>query len=87
MMVSASLGPAAHPAYASRCRGALLAALCGDALGARVEGCWAWDVAKQYPDGLTSLGSKGTYTDDGQVRGRQLPGGAQVLCAPSAPLV
>ena len=52
--------------HLSRCRGTLLGAFCGDALGARAEGATAAEVARRYPAGLTAMRGHGRYTDDFQ---------------------
>lgn len=63
--------PPAPDTYADRVVGCFLTALCGDALGAAVEGWSPSQVREAFPNGLTDyqdcrLG-RGTYTDDSQM--------------------
>lgn len=69
-----SAWPSGQPAAGShtdKVTGCLLGALCGDALGAAVEGWTSHRVLQAFPDGLSEFQQcrmgRGRYTDDGQM--------------------
>ncbi|KAI8475072.1 MAG: ADP-ribosylglycohydrolase-domain-containing protein [Monoraphidium minutum] len=58
---------AQDPPHLARCRGALLGALFGDALGAGVEGWPPVVIAARFPEWLTVMPDGAEYTDDFQM--------------------